>query len=693
MIKDSYSLEIKFPTDEDYNEYDAEFNGFSLTEKMHSSLKAVDNMCNVSLTHNAVLENKLRGLNEDGAMCRVRKNGKLIFTGYIRKGFAIRNTGRVQSTSITIVSPSFFLKRSILDYIRLLNVQVCTDENSIIYKLFMDAGFTARDLDLLPKINTVLPYFVVNPGTKTYWDLLNTLFFEYGYILEFNADGKPCAYAYSQADINPEHSFTTGNNGNIHGALTQKITEETYQKINVTWTSTKTLQNVNIFSDTQNATISDKCVIEVNPQEYYGQSAAGSEGLYMQYSCQDYDLLYAYDVSLDIVKQSDLILEEFTDYGKKAFLKLFNQNSTFKRTINKLDVNGTAIVIDAVNASKISNSDGKFAKSLNYTSNFIFDKSNADALCSRLASYYKFADYTYELSSYNDYAAGSYVTVSDPETGSVVCRILQKKTDELTGLINYTLEGVAEYSPIATATQTESNTKNNGNVVALVQKVVPEVEHLIDVSNRYVFDVSPEALSVSCDSEGKLINASDLLFTADLFYGAEKLNNVTYAATVDGASVGSWSGNKLTVSTDIITRDVTAIEFKATYGDIIRTVNVIITKLYAGKDASWEQYGLMLSDDLVKVIDGAAYPPVIDVHKVKTTATETNAPTDYGHVEAVVNDAERITVDEWQPDKFGQFDELYKYSLKRQPFFLKVDGKALCTNSKKVMISYYREKE
>ena len=693
MIKDSYSLEIKFPTDEDYNEYDAEFNGFSLTEKMHSSLKAVDNMCNVSLTHNAVLENKLRSLNEDGAMCRVRKNGKLIFTGYIRKGFAIRNTGRVQSTSITIVSPSFFLKRSILDYIRLLNVQVCTDEDSIVYKLFMDTGFTARDLDLLPKINTVLPYFVVNPDTKTYWDLLNTLFFEYGYILEFNADGKPCAYAYSQTDINPEHVFSTGNNGNIHGALTQKITEETYQKINVTWTSTKTLQNVNIFSDTQNATISDKCVIEVNPQEYYGQSAAGSEGLYMQYSCQDYDLLYAYDVSLDIIKQSDLILEEFTDYGKKAFLKLFNQNSTFKRTINKLDVNGTAIVIDAVNASKISNSDGKFSKSLNYTANFIFDKSNADALCSRLASYYKFADYTYELASYDDYATGSYVTVSDPETGSVVCRILQKKTDELTGLINYTLEGVAEYSPIATATQTESNTKNNGNVVALVQKVVPEVEHLIDVSNRYVFDVSPEALSVSCDSEGKLINASDLLFTADLFYGAEKLNNVTYSATVDGASVGSWAGNKLTVSTDIITRDVTTIEFKATYGDIIRTVNVIITKLYAGKDASWEQYGLMLSDDLVKVIDGAAYPPVIDVHKVKTTATETNAPTDYGHVEAVVNDAERITVDEWQPDKFGQFNELYKYGLKRQPFFLKVDGKALCTNSKKVMISYYREKE
>lgn len=480
-VNNVYKLYIRFSGEQNFTNYDASFKNLTITENVHSGLKNADNVANCTIIHNQDLENKLRGLDDTGAEAYLTENDVKIFTGYIRKNFAFSKSVYVENFNVEIVAPSFFLKRKIKTDFNLVNASVCTDSSSIIWRLFIDAGYAAGDLVNLPTISTTLPFFTADNENDQYYDLINNLLFDYGYILDFNAEGKPIVYDISPSNLTPGGAFTTGPSGNVRNKLNQNVAINQYQKIEISWDTVKSIDNLIVFEDTTNGNSQNDCVIPVNPESYYGEDEAGSIGLYCQYDSPNYELLYATNCQLDLQvnDSANLRLEEFTDYHTQGFLKLHNVSNLIKY-IYRLRIKGTGIVKQNTNITNITNSDGVFANKLSYTAKYIFDKNSADLLAQKLANYYKYNNFTYTVNSYTDYKPNTIVTLTDAQFGTLTCRIINKQTNLLTGLFVYTLEGVGPFE----AAQSTAKTKDPGtSQIATAEEVKEIIDGAMDVGN------------------------------------------------------------------------------------------------------------------------------------------------------------------------------------------------------------------
>lgn len=679
MITDRYELMVDFGGG--YRSVATHFEGFSRTEVCHNQLKAADNSCRLIIKHDVELENLLRGITENGVKAYITKNGSRLFTGYVRRTFAFSNTGTVQDTGIELVSPSFILKRNISSNVRMLGATV----TGCVKKLLQLAGYPLAELEGIPSIGKTIPFLCIEADSTTYYDVISNLLWEYGYILEFDNWGLPTAYRMDAEIRETSQTFRTVTDmadGNILEMLKQSVSDEAYQKFSIEWIGIKTLEGVSIFSDTTNATTKAKCVQVVQPRTYYGESEADSEGLYLEYSCENYDLLYAHDVTLDWEGESNLEKKEFTDYGTRGFLKIFNNSYSTAKKITKLDLYGTAIVKEAVNVAKISNSDGIMAQTYSYQSKYIYDKDSADKLCSILASYYKYADFVYELTSRSDYAVGSLAYVEDPQTGSVLCRIIQKSTNEYSGKIQYKLEGVSEYVPAIVVTESRKLTERNesGMVDKLLelQKSVDEIE----ISNSYTLDLSPEMQGVSCDSEGNIHSVDNVIIKAWLYQYDTVLSGVSFTS-----NKGTWNGNELSIPVTELIKDTTDIEVYATYGNVNRTAIATITKIYAS-ESSWYQYDMELSDYAVTVDgDGTLSPSEISATKWKRSQ-EGQEATEIGEIYATVDDKESYILNSYQLDDGSGYNPLYDYKKQMVPQYIALAGEPILVNG--VAIVTYR---
>ena len=493
-VKDSYKLYIKFPLEDEYSSYEIIFNSLVITEVLHNDLKNADNSAKCSIIHNQVLEDKLRLISDEGINAYITCNDRRLFTGFVRRNFSFTKDVKVKTTTIELVSPSFNLKRQITDAIRLINPAICSNEFSLIKSVFIAAGYTLGDLVNLPIISTRIPYFSADPESITYYDIINDALKEYGYILDFDNIGLPKVYPLISNKIETAKNFITGINGNIRGTLSQQVAMEKYQKFILNWTSTKTLENSTIFEDTTGATATLSAVIPVPPSQYYGESEAGSIGLYCNYDTPDYELLYAYntELDLDVSDPARLVLEEFTDYHNKAFIKIYNNSPSLTEYINKFRIRGTAIVKAGDNITKLNNSDGKYAETLSIDSKYIYNSEAANYYINCLAHYYKYNDFNYTVNSYEDYNIGDLVNLKDNNFGEILCRIINKTTNCYTGLFVYKLEGVGEYETSTTVTESEVNgvsgqltiDKISGTIADSIQEELKDLE-LVDTPLIY----------------------------------------------------------------------------------------------------------------------------------------------------------------------------------------------------------------
>lgn len=493
-VNDSYKLYIKFPLEDEYSSYEIIFNSLVITEVLHNDLKNADNSAKCSIIHNQVLEDKLRLISDEGINAYITCNDRRLFTGFVRRNFSFTKDVKVKTTTIELVSPSFNLKRQITDAIRLINPAICSNEFSLIKSVFIAAGYTLGDLVNLPIISTRIPYFSADPDSMTYYDIINDALKEYGYILDFDNMGLPKVYPLISNKVETAKNFITGINGNVRGTLSQQVSMEKYQKFILNWTSTKTLENSTIFEDTTGATATLSAVIPVPPSQYYGESEAGSQGLYCNYDTPDYELLYAYntELDLDVSDPARLVLEEFTDYHNKAFIKIYNNSPSLTEYINKFRIRGTAIVKAGDNITKLNNSDGKYAEILSIDSKYIYNSEAANYYINCLAHYYKYNDFNYTVNSYEDYNIGDLVNLKDNNFGEILCRIINKTTNCYTGLFIYKLEGVGEYETSTTVTESEVNgvsgqltiDKISGTIADSIQEELKDLE-LVDTPLIY----------------------------------------------------------------------------------------------------------------------------------------------------------------------------------------------------------------
>lgn len=479
-----WKVEFDFGTG--YEEIECSTPDFIKNEVLYTDLKPAETTVSFSVVPSTTLNNKLKTFTSEVPV-KISKDTVRWFTGYIRKTFSFKKIQRDQPIKIECVTAAFLLKKKISVHTAYTSVTV----SGLINNLLLQAGVTAPFMNI-PTISNVIPAFLVEADDgKIYYDIISTLLYEYGYVLSINELG---VFGAKQLFLSSTTTSQEFNGLNCLNEITQEKKEETYERTRVEWTTTSTLTGQTIFSDTTGATGANKCQITILPEEYYSPDP-DIHTWNAEYKIDGKEIIYCYDVVQDIIKDSDISIT-FVPGNVKAALTIYNTSTLYSQVIRKLDLKGTAILKGDRCFSECPVAPSE--KQYEYAGEYLYSKVAGDALANGLASYYSLSDFTYTLSSKVDYALGTCAIIN--EMGSVTARIIQKKTNALDGIINYTLEAISEYTPeLVTNTITGSRP---APISAVLEAIIANVPTL--VYDGYITSsggtTTPAALSVSSEA-------------------------------------------------------------------------------------------------------------------------------------------------------------------------------------------------
>ena len=220
-----------------------------------------------------------------------------------------------------------------------------------------------------------------------------------------------------------------------------------------------------------------------------------------------------------------------------------------------------------------------------------------------------------------------------------------------------------------------------------------QMKDLVDSIGFYTFDVTPEYQTVACNSEGYPIGTQQFRFTATVYRSSKPYEgSVTYIAKSQNRVVGSWVGNVLTLDTSVIIAESNDILITAETDDGYKfEAAVTIAKLRAGDagDAKYTIYDIGLSDPIIKVDAEGTNPDPNHIIPKKLKKTEAyTVETDYGYITASVDGGEESVVSSYTKVQQAEvFDPSTTYYRRATPFYLSLDGDALCLNDI-VMIAF-----
>lgn len=435
MVTDNYKVEVYISSQ--WIEGEIEIKSLSINEVLYKKLKSADSSASFSFIPSQTLYELLKtNVKSDNIPARIKKNDVVIFTGYIRRNFDINKTTKLESLKIEVVSPSFILKRKIGQNIEYKNKTV----TYIINDLLTKAGLS---LFTLPTISAVIPGLYIEAGKETYHALIEKMLYEYGYVLSFNKSGVFTTYKLLPDSLETTNVFD-GDAGNCLNRINQKVEEEEIKHVIVDWIATKNLINPIVFTDTSNAQNGYKCYIELPPNSYLN----GEEVWKADLDTIDGEILSAEGLSLDIISDADIQVLLFEPIGNKVRLSIKNTNTSVSKFIRKLDIKATSAVVklEGTNKSIVIKEPGT-EKIEEYTSSYIYSKQYGDALANLLAWYYNYSDFKYRVTSKTDFELGDIVNITDNNIGTNKVRIVEKKTNHYTDVIDYVLEAIDEYTP------------------------------------------------------------------------------------------------------------------------------------------------------------------------------------------------------------------------------------------------------
>lgn len=430
MVTDNYKIELYISGQ--WYEHEILITDFITSEILHKKLKPADSTASITFTPNQTLFEQLKQVQYQEVPVRITKNSTRIFTGYLRKTFNISKTQRLEPLKVELVSPSFLLKRKIGQYIEYKNKTV----TYILTDLLTRAGI----LDYtLPTIVATIPGLYIEEGKETYHSIIEQMLFEYGYVMDFDKDGRFITYKLQVDNTTTTKVF---NGSNTLNKIDQIKNEEEVEKVIVDWVATKTLTGSIVFSDTSNAQSGYKCLIELPPNGYLGDKEEWLADL----DSPDGEILSVENLTLDIIKDTDIEVLKFEPRGRKVLVSIKNTNASVSKFIRKLDIRaGMAIVkLEGKNKSIVVNNPGT-EKIEEVQAKYIYQKASGDYLADILANYYRYSDFRYKIQSKIDYEIGDVVEMTDTQIGINKARITQKTINHYDDLIKYELEAIDEY--------------------------------------------------------------------------------------------------------------------------------------------------------------------------------------------------------------------------------------------------------
>lgn len=420
------------------------------TRTLHNNLKPTVDTLKFSMHRNTSYINSLLA-NDSETIISVTKDGSDYFTGTIRPNFTVTVGSIVGQVKVECVGYAEKLKKTINTTFAYGSYKVSdatTKTSSIIHQLLVLAGFHVDNDISIPTIDKTIDYFVNIGGkdSRTYWDVITKLLFEFGYVWYFDESGVFKVYDFLPADTSTSDAF---NNDNMRGQLTIKRKLDDYKGVEVTWYPHETEEDAIIFSDTTGGNSTSKCNIEIAADGHYPEGAE-SANVYSEYQYDGYNIVIVNNAALDVTKDAN-IASSFTSYYQRA-LVTFHNSAESAKNITKFDITGDVVYQGDQQKTQCLLEAGT-EKIDSYDAEFITASADADKLSIGLARYYLYSDFTYIINSETDYSLGAFVDVVDTMLGidnrCVVVKI--EDIDQTQGLKKYTLYGISDYSAETTS--------------------------------------------------------------------------------------------------------------------------------------------------------------------------------------------------------------------------------------------------
>jgi hypothetical protein len=482
-------LTFQWPNDNSTQDNEFIISDYNYVQCYYNELLPADNYGNISIPWDTTTANKLRLMKDDNIKVVISDDqNNPLFTGYIDSGVDFTKGQRLKPISLRLISPSFLLRQTIGETFPIKNTTV----KNIVLQLLSRLNIVSNSFD----IPAVIPVVVIQEDEQ-YYEVLETLLFEYGYVFDFDNTGKFTVLPiFNQPPTILTNIF---HGGNIRNQVQETCDKKEYNYIRTKFSS--------VSMNTGDLVYEDKAEKEIPKGCYFGhESESGSAqivdngAVYCEYKSAKGELLWAdvvpdnftvktdFSSAFEIEKTGTLVGEVPTYLGNTGTRYAFRAKniSTYTAKIKEIRAVGTSYT--GITCYEISKS-GSLLKE--YDSRYLQDKSNAASFTRNLSNYYRYSSIKLHLESYEDFPYGGFVKVSETGIGEIAARIV-RKTYRMNAPIAYELESVTDFTPASiTGEQTYGN--NSVNSSGTGPDIYPPSP--------------PTALTLSLRDDGKVIGA------------------------------------------------------------------------------------------------------------------------------------------------------------------------------------------
>jgi hypothetical protein len=210
------------------------------------------------------------------------------FKGYVRNNFNGGLSKYLDKVSMEVLGFGQVLKKRILETKSFESKYILdmSDSTSIVLSLLKDAGFTfvseggdpadfyTIDISGLTNIKTIdVPYHIIPHGdNKNYWEAIQEILKECGYVLAFNLNGNPFL-ASTIVRGSPSYTEVKLSDFVIKKKFSFKRSNVSFNMVTANYYTHSLLENRVIYKDTTDADTTYECIIPIEYGEYYPPEA------------------------------------------------------------------------------------------------------------------------------------------------------------------------------------------------------------------------------------------------------------------------------------------------------------------------------------------------------------------------------------------------------------------------------------
>tara|TARA_Y100000310_G_scaffold52084_1_gene47913 strand:+ start:2208 stop:5186 length:2979 start_codon:yes stop_codon:yes gene_type:complete len=377
---------------------------------------------------------------------RIQKDAADWFIGVVRPNYQSVTYGNFDGLQIEAVDDSYEIQKTIDQDLTWQNYKVCdtgATGSSIVHQLLVTAGYALGDMSLTTINKTISWYVVEKRGEKTYWNEINALLYEFGYVLDVDESGVFI--------MRPMHPTSLSTSALVDADMVQpfrvsrKIAK--WEAARVNWNPVDTLVDILVFSDRTDENETNPCNISIANTIYYPTGASASDAVLAVYRVEDAELLNVTNEVLIWNSWGTLTAPTQTFGSKSADIRFLG--GAGGGTLTQFDIRGDAIIKDKTKVRRsvvygVANTE----RILEVNTRFIEDETDGDQLASDLVNYYDYAKFTYKFEVDPDFT----IDVSDELALNTTAHSITtdvrvvELTEDTHGVRHAVCEGISAYS-------------------------------------------------------------------------------------------------------------------------------------------------------------------------------------------------------------------------------------------------------